>query len=118
MENMDKDRMLMMGYLYTLLGPISDGKKQEKILDILERNEAKMSDGFIPDLIQKVKRKKLDYYGKVTSFVDDILEKRLTEKTRPIVIETLNELRAVATEQPQNFWDQIIEWFNNATGKR
>jgi len=117
METMDKDRMIVMGYLYTLLAPIQDQEKQKKILSVLETNEGKMRDNIVKDFFQKAKRKKLDYYGKVASFVDDILETNLTQKTRPIVIETLKELQAIVIEQPKDLWSQIIEWFNNATGK-
>ncbi|OPZ24660.1 MAG: hypothetical protein BWZ03_00019 [bacterium ADurb.BinA186] len=114
---MDKERLLIKGHLLILIGGVEDKGVQEKIVQELEATEAKFPDGKLKDAWQRLLRKHKDYYKKVDLLVDDILENELTDSQRTAIVEMLSKLRGLVEEPRKSWWDTVIGWFNNATGK-
>ncbi|MCH3976050.1 MAG: hypothetical protein LKE36_00325 [Bacilli bacterium] len=114
---MDKERTEYKAKLLNLIAMIGDKENQRHVIAILEKTEEKLPDSKVKDKIQKMIRKNKSYYDKADALITDILDHKLDINQRNIVLECLASLRAIIEGQQKNWWDQFVEWFNNATGK-
>ena len=113
---MDKERVQIKTKLLHFLAFVDDIDKQNKIIAILEEYESKIPDGRLMDTLQKKKRKGMDYYVLCDSLIEDLVDKKLNDKSRAIISELIDKLTPLVVDEPKNWWEQFVDWFKNATG--
>lgn len=114
---MDKERNSYKGKLFSLVSMVEDKDNQSKVILLLEQTEEKLPDSKVKDKIQRMFRKNKSYDDKADALITDILDKKLDANAKNIVLECIKSLREIIEGQQKNWWDQFVEWFNNATGK-
>ncbi|MDD4154736.1 MAG: hypothetical protein PHT30_04955 [Bacilli bacterium] len=113
---MDKERTQLKAKFLYLISLVED-KDQDSVIEVLESTEDLLPDGKLKDKIQKALRRRKKYYDKADNAISDILDTPLNDNDRKIILDCLLRIRKIIEKSQTTLWDQIMEWFNNATGK-
>lgn len=115
-KNMNKNNMKLKANVMLLISTVENNvEEQNKIIKILENYEAKIPDGKFKDFVQKRLRKNKNYYDKADLILTDIFEENLTKNEIQIIKCMMVEIKNVIDENSKSWWDQIMEYFDNAT---
>ena len=114
----DKERMQIKAKLLNYLAYVDDNQKQNKIIQLLQKYEQKLPDGKLIDSLQKMKRKRMNYYSLCEDLVNDLLDKGITNNSRAVLNDLIDELTPLVANEPKNWWEQFVDWFKKATGSK